>query len=596
MSDSLLKLKTSNGARINFEPVMLYEHDSLKEFFKDYLVRVEKPISSLYDRLCSKEDLESKVAISLYLDKLMNDYIYSLPLRDKTIDNFKETHYKNLLSFVSANKEKFQLHEKSNSDIVTDKQGNNDKLTKNTEVIKDIFYQLKKNTIKSDIHKKTKGFKNYPFKKLQEKAIKYVIEEFSKFIKIRQEKTYLDDFFEPQVPDFVLAVIFYDFYHFKKIFTLPNDFNTRNEQFKQKDFIDFIVQCLKELYINRISKTTNYNIAEYNIFEIAENPEKKFFECSYSISKLLQKIEQLFEFKSLNLLLVSDFIKEVVNKYTIYKINVLKTSSFLNKEIFGQCLEILIFNFVLSYTNKNEEINIKNDSIFREMLSLLVKHHNLFSLNEDVFNREKIKETFERLNFNYPKKTFKFKDNINLVFSKELDDFETDSEAYSDNFVRSYFAKSVIEYLSDIFKLNYDEAKLLLPNNEDTNNYMKRLSSYELLSSLQNPNTSSLELKQILELIEKSNTKFFYKFFITPEFQMLGANFLEYHNNISLALSNEVLAIMSNKTVYLIKFKLDDSLETTTLIEIKLEGIQSFNEKYFGKGDAYNSELLFFNI
>ena len=631
MSTSLLKLKTPKGTQIKFEPIKLYEQGSLNSFFKGYLDRVEKPISSLHDRLCSKEDLEGKVAISLYLDKLMNNYIYSLPLKDEVIEYYQKNLYQSLLAFVNANKEKFELEENSNSDSVLAKQSVNDDLTKNTEHtedIKGIYYQLKKNTIKSNIYKKTKSFTKYPFKKLQKTSIKFVTEEIDKFLKNKQEKSYLDDFFEPQIPDFVLAVIFYDFNHFKNLFTAPLGSTVQvgtnapigikasKSQLKQKDLIDFVIQCLKELYNNPLNKESLYDLGEYNIFKIAANPES-YFECEFSIPNLLENIERRFKFKCLNLLLVSDFIKEVVTNYVTYKVNVLKTTPFLNKDIFDQCLELLVFYFVLSYTNKTEEINIKEDPIFNEMLALLVKHHHLFSLNEDVFNSKNIEETFKMLKFNYPKKTFKFRDNKNLVFSKELD-FDEDEdaysynpeteewifestnlnteEAYSDNFKRSYFAKSVIEYLSDIFKLNYDEAKLLLPNNEDTNNYMKRLSSYELLSSLQNPNTSSLELKQILEILEKSNTKFNYKFFITPEFQLLNAKYLEYHNNISLALSNEALAIKSNKTVCLIKFKLDDSLETTTLIEIKLEGIQSFNEKYFGKGDAYNSELLFFNI
>jgi hypothetical protein len=178
--------------------------------------------------------------------------------------------------------------------------------------------------------------------------------------------------------------------------------------------------------------------------------------------------------------------------------------------------------------------------------------------------------------------------------------FETtnlnNEEAYSDNFIRSYFAKSVIKYLSKIFKLSYEDAKSLLPSNEDTNNYMKRLSCHTLLSTLQNSKTTSSSIKQILEILEKSNTKFNYRFFITPEFQLLNAKYLEYHNNISLALSNEALAIKSNKTVHLLKFKLNEDLKTIIEIETTKEDLQSFNNRYFGTGDAFENELLVFNI
>lgn len=631
MSTSLLKLKTPKGTQINFEPVKLYEQGSLNSFFKGYLDRVEKPISSLHDRLCSKEDLEGKVAISLYLDKLMNNYIYSLPLKDEVIEYYQKNLYQSLLAFVNANKEKFELEENSNSDSVLSKQSVNDDLTKNTEHtedIKGIYYQLKKNTIKSNIYKKTKSFTKYPFKKLQKTSIKFVIEEIDKFLKNKQEKSYLDDFFEPQIPDFVLAVIFYDFNHFKNLFTAPLGstvpvgtnapigIKSSKSQLKQKDLIDFVIQCLKELYNNPLNNATHYDLGEYNIFKIAANPES-YFECEFSIPNLLENIERRFKFKCLNLLLVSDFIKEVVTNYVTYKVNVLKTTPFLNKDIFDQCLELLVFYFVLSYTNKTEEINIKEDPIFNEMLALLIKHHHLFSLNEDVFNSKKIEETFKMLKFNYPKKTFKFRDNKNLVFSKDLDfdeDEETYSynteteewifestnlnteEAYSDNFIRSYFAKSVIKYLSKIFKLSYEDAKSLLPSNEDTNNYMKRLSCHTLLSTLQNSKTTSSSIKQILEILEKSNTKFNYRFFITPEFQLLNAKYLEYHNNISLALSNETLAIKSNKTVHLLKFKLNEDLKTIIEIETTKEDLQSFNNRYFGTGDAFENELLVFNI
>jgi hypothetical protein len=125
---------------------------------------------------------------------------------------------------------------------------------------------------------------------------------------------------------------------------------------------------------------------------------------------------------------------------------------------------------------------------------------------------------------------------------------------------------------------------------------MKRLSCHTLLSTLQNSKTTSSSIKQILEILEKSNTKFNYRFFITPEFQLLNAKYLEYHNNISLALSNEALAIKSNKTVHLLKFKLNEDLKTIIEIETTKEDLQSFNNRYFGTGDAFENELLVFNI
>lgn len=616
MTSNLLKLKTPKGSKINFEPIKLYEQDSLKDFFKSYIEKVEKPITNLHDRLCSKEDLEGKVAISLYLDKLMNHRAYSLPLHDSELDKIKNSHYQFLLNNISTNLETFQLEDKSKADVDNEKQNDNDDLSpiaEQSEDIQDIFNQLKKENIKSNISQKTSGVKRYSFKKLQETSINFVNEEIKKFIENKKNRN-LEDYFDPQTPDFALAVIFYDFKYFKEKYSLKIGEritqNTKKEKLKQEDLIEFILQCLKELSENPLLENS-YNKEDYNVFEIASNPQKFLGECKLSISSLIQKIEERFRFKSLNLILLSDFLKEVVTNIVSSVIRSIKTSPLITNANFDNILEFLIYYFVISYkSHKLPEINITKDPIFKGVLELFIKYHHVFTLGEDIFNSASIKYTFERLNFNYPQKSFKFKDNKNLIFRKDLDqeldsnsdtEDETESSAendvYSDKFIRSYYAKSVIEFLSGFFKLSYDDVKLLLPAGIDCNNYMKRLSSYTLLNKYQNPKTPILGIKNILELLKKSNQQMpDYKFFITPEFKVLNADYLEYHNNLTLSLSKEALAIKILQDVHLVTFKLDNNLEKLTELQVNTRSLNNFNNTFFGTGDGFNKELLVFNI